>query len=75
MLKIFTHTPKHPYDPYSYLKNNYIKITFKKYTYKSENTLMIPFHAKQNNRVKKHTHKLTPLSNIHIAPFRIKNNF
>ena len=27
------------------LKNNYIKITLKKYTYKSENALMTPFHT------------------------------
>ena len=32
-------------------------ITLKKYTYKSENTLITPYHTKKNNRIKKHTHK------------------
>ena len=38
------------------LKNNYIKITLKKYTYKSENILTIPFYTK-NYHVKEDTHK------------------
>ena len=28
-------------------KNNYIKITLKKYTYKSENILITPIHTKK----------------------------
>ena len=31
-------------------KNNYIKITLKKYTYKSENILMISFYTKNNHK-------------------------
>ena len=41
-------------------KNNYIKITLKRYAYKSENIFMSSFYTKKNNRVKKaylHTHK------------------
>ena len=47
-------------------KNNYIKITLKRFAYKSENILMSSFYTKKNNRVKKaylqnlhpkHTHK------------------
>ena len=49
ILPNITMTPLHT-------KNNYIKITLKKYTYKSENTPITPFHTK-NNHVKKHSHK------------------
>ena len=44
----------------SILKNNYIKITLKKYTYKFENILITPFCTKNNcakNSHPKHTHK------------------
>ena len=41
----FTYTPKHYHDPLHNKKDNYIKITLKKYTYRPENTLMTPFHT------------------------------
>ena len=44
-----------PMSPFT-LKNNYVYNRVKKYTYKSENTLITPFILK-NNHVKKHTHK------------------
>ena len=59
-----------------------LKITLKKYTYKSENILITPFHTKNNyiyNHVKKgylqNSHILTCLPNIHITLFDTKNNF
>ena len=55
-------------------KNNYIKITLKKYTYKSENILITPIHTKNIIMLKKHAYKShTP--NMHITPFLTKNNF
>ena len=58
------------------------KITLKKYTYKPENALMILFNTKNitfkitlKSIPAKLTHFYQSLPNIHIAPFRIKNNF
>ena len=42
------------------LKNSYIKITLKTYTYKSENILITPIHTKKYNCVKKHNYKKHP---------------
>ena len=61
ILKNFIYTPKHHHDPFHIKKIITFKITLKKYTYKSEDTLTTPFHTKKNyyiyNHVKKHTHK------------------
>ena len=40
-------------------KNNYIKITLKKYTYKSENIPMTPIHTKKTIMLKSIPIKLT----------------
>ena len=50
--KIFTYTPKHCYEPHSYWKLITLKSRWKKYAYKSENNLMIPFHTKKESRKK-----------------------
>ena len=60
--KIFAHTPKHPPDPHLYFKNNYIKISLKTYTYKSENTLTILKNNYIQNHVKKHVYKTRTFS-------------
>ena len=68
--------PRHmPMTPIYTKKNNYIKITLKKYTYKPENTLVIPFHTKKKNHVKKHTRKTHTLKHAHNLFFMIKKTF
>ena len=68
-LKIFTHTPKHPPDPPpSYWKNNYIKITLKKYTYKSENTLTISLTLNNSHKI----HRIRT-NNMHKKSSHINN--
>ena len=61
------------------LKNNYSYNHVKKYAYKSENTLITPFHTK-NNYIFNHAYPqnsyiFTRPQNIHITPFHTKNNF
>ena len=46
ILKFLPIPPNIPMTP-SHTRNNYIKITLKKYAYKSENILTIPFHTKK----------------------------
>ena len=49
-------------------KNNYIKITLRKYTQNYGNILITPIYNKKDNHVKKaHLQKNT--ANIHTTPF------
>ena len=55
-------------------KNNYIKITLKKYTHKSGNILITPIYTKKIIMLQKHTYKKRP-KHTHNPLFLLKITF